>query len=105
MTIPPVAKTTEPWDKWEKYPANLSPSICSPFAYDLDFISEKLSQDSSRLFIAGDRIYIRVIEVGVQGKARYSEKSLFVLTVSGFVQNLPLKAQARLKTISSYGPS
>ncbi|QKX54773.1 uncharacterized protein TRUGW13939_01862 [Talaromyces rugulosus] len=66
MSVPLVSTAAEPWDGWERYPANLPSSIFSPFVYDLDFISEGLSQDSSRLFIAGERIYIRVIEVGVR---------------------------------------
>lgn len=72
--IPPVSKEEEPWNGWEKYPANLSRSICSPLVYDLEFISDQLSQDSSRLFITGDSIRIRVIEVGVKGKNLFSER-------------------------------
>ncbi|CRG91396.1 hypothetical protein PISL3812_08444 [Talaromyces islandicus] len=65
-TVPPASKAAEPWEGWERYPANLSPSICSPFVHDLDFLREQLSQDSSRLFIDDDCIRIRVIEVGVR---------------------------------------
>jgi hypothetical protein len=68
MSESQVSKTSEPWDGWERYPGNLSPFICSPFAYDLDFIGERLTQDSPRLFINGDCIRIRVIEVGVKGR-------------------------------------
>lgn len=67
MSASEVPEASEPWHGWESYPANLSPSICSPFVYDLDSIGERLTADSSRLFITGDWIRIHVIEVGVKG--------------------------------------
>jgi hypothetical protein len=68
MSVSQAPEASEPWHGWESYPANLSPSICSPFVYDLDFIGERFTEDSSRLFIAGECIRIRVIEVGVRGR-------------------------------------
>jgi hypothetical protein len=68
MLVSQVPEASEPWHGWESYPANLSPSICNPFIYDIDIIGARLTQDSSRLFINGDCIRIRVIEVGVKGK-------------------------------------
>lgn len=87
MSASQVAEASKPWQGWEDYPANLPPSICSPFVYDIDFICERLARDSSRLFITEDRIRICVIEVGVGGKCLILRENLLILTLSGLHRN------------------
>jgi hypothetical protein len=52
---------------WERYPENLSLQGNNTYGYDYKAYDEQLSDDSERLFLLGDKICIKIVELGGQG--------------------------------------
>jgi hypothetical protein len=58
---------THPLEGWETYPENLILHGSNAYGYDYQAYDEQLADDSERLFLLGDRIYVKIVEVGVRG--------------------------------------
>jgi hypothetical protein len=52
---------------WRLYPLSLRPDGCDPYKFDLENYARLLDINSKRLFVADADLYIKVIEIGVQG--------------------------------------
>lgn len=54
---------------WRTYPRNLPLRGCTTYGYDCDAYAEQLERDAERLFVSGQNIHLKVIELRSQGKS------------------------------------
>lgn len=65
---------------WETYPENLSLQGCNAYGYEHEAYNEQLTSDSKRLFATGERVCLKIIELGSSGKSHF-QVYRFKLTV------------------------